>query len=132
MNYEVSCWLALRASVLRRAVSSSGSAQERRAEFTASLVSEAIEVHTQDSCQQLTFGIAPQAQCGVASKMQRRLPGNPCSFSQRASPSSRQATANFSRHSPQAVMANPTLNRTYCGRPAFGLQKPSPNTSLPQ
>ena len=31
-----------------------------------------------------------------------------------------------------AVLANLSLNRTYCGGPAFGLQKPSPNTSPPQ
>ena len=30
------------------------------------------------------------------------------------------------------VLANLSLNRTYCGGPAFGLQKPSPNTSPPQ
>ena len=34
--------------------------------------------------------------------------------------------------SPKPVLANPALNRTYCGGPAFGLQKPSPNTSPPQ
>ena len=27
---------------------------------------------------------------------------------------------------------NPALNRTHCGRPPFGLKKPSPNASLPQ
>ena len=27
---------------------------------------------------------------------------------------------------------NRALNRTYCGRPAFGLQKPSPNSGPPQ
>ena len=32
---EVSCWLALRAGVLRRAASHSGTAQERRAEISA-------------------------------------------------------------------------------------------------
>ena len=32
----------------------------------------------------------------------------------------------------QAVTPNLALNRTYCGGPAFGLQKPSPNTSPPQ
>ena len=73
MKYEVSSWLALRASVLRRAVSSSSAAQERRAAFTASLFSELIEAHTQDSCQPLAFAIAPQSQCGVANKMQHRL-----------------------------------------------------------
>ena len=31
-----------------------------------------------------------------------------------------------------SVLANLSLNRTYCGGPAFGLQKPSPNTSPPQ
>ena len=31
-----------------------------------------------------------------------------------------------------ALLANLALNRTYCGGPAFGLQKPSPNTSPPQ
>ena len=36
---EVSCWLALRASVLRRAASLSGTAQERRAEISAVVVS---------------------------------------------------------------------------------------------
>ena len=36
---EVSCWLALRAGVLRRAASQSETAQERRAEFNASAVS---------------------------------------------------------------------------------------------
>ena len=30
------------------------------------------------------------------------------------------------------VLPNWALNRTYCGGPAFGLQKPSPNTSPPQ
>ena len=41
-----------------------------------------------------------------------------------------------SRHSfaiaSHALLANLALNRTYCGGPAFGLQKPSPNTSPPQ
>ena len=36
---EVRCWLALRASVLRRAVSSAGTAQERRAKVSAGAVS---------------------------------------------------------------------------------------------
>ena len=36
---KVSCWLALRASVLRRAASLSGTAQERRAENSADVVS---------------------------------------------------------------------------------------------
>ena len=36
---KVSCWLALRASVLRRAVSSSGTAQERRAKVRSGAVS---------------------------------------------------------------------------------------------
>ena len=31
-----------------------------------------------------------------------------------------------------AVLANLSLNRTYCGGPAFGLQEPSPKTSPPQ
>ena len=38
---EVSGWLALRASVLRRAASLSGTAQERRAEISAVVVSPA-------------------------------------------------------------------------------------------
>ena len=46
-------------------VSSPGAAQERRAKFMVSLFSEANEVHAQDNCQQLVFGIAPQAQCNV-------------------------------------------------------------------
>ena len=46
-------------------VSSPGAAQERRAKFMVSLVSEANEVQAQDNCQQLDFGIAPQAQCNV-------------------------------------------------------------------
>ena len=35
---------------------------------------------------------------------------------------------------PRFCSARPNwaLNRTYCGGPAFGLQKPSPNTSPPQ
>ena len=32
----------------------------------------------------------------------------------------------------QPVLANPALNRTYCGGPAFGLKKPNPNSSPPQ
>ena len=36
-----------------------------------------------------------------------------------------------SQHSPVAT-PNPSFNRTHCGGPAFGLQKPSPNTSPPQ
>ena len=36
------------------------------------------------------------------------------------------------RQENQAARPNHSLNRTYCGRPAFGLQKPSPNTSPPQ
>ena len=40
--------------------------------------------------------------------------------------------ANVVRFSIQALLANPSLNRTHCGRPPFGLKKPSPNTSLPQ
>ena len=31
-----------------------------------------------------------------------------------------------------SLRPNPALNRTYCGGPAFGLQKPSPNASPPQ
>ena len=42
-NSNVSCWLALRASVLRRAASLSGTAQERRAEITAVVVSPASQ-----------------------------------------------------------------------------------------
>ena len=30
------------------------------------------------------------------------------------------------------VLANPTLNRTHCSVPSFGLEKPSPNASTPQ
>ena len=30
------------------------------------------------------------------------------------------------------VLANPSLNRTHCGVPPFGLKKPSPNASPPQ
>ena len=36
------------------------------------------------------------------------------------------------RQANQAARPNHSLNRTYCGGPAFGLQKPSPNTSPPQ
>ena len=36
------------------------------------------------------------------------------------------------KHNNSAVLPNHSLNRTYCGGPAFGLQKPSPNTSPPQ
>ena len=32
----------------------------------------------------------------------------------------------------QSVWPNHSVNRTYCGGPAFGLKKPSPNTSPPQ
>ena len=46
-------------------VSSPGAAQERRAKFMVSLFSEANEVHAHDNCQQLAFGIAPQAHCNV-------------------------------------------------------------------
>ena len=30
------------------------------------------------------------------------------------------------------VLANPSLNRTHCSVPSFGLKKPSPNASTPQ
>ena len=30
------------------------------------------------------------------------------------------------------ALANPSLNRTHCGVPSFGLEKPSPNASPPQ
>ena len=30
------------------------------------------------------------------------------------------------------ALANPSLNRTHCGVPSFGLKKPSPNASPPQ
>ena len=36
------------------------------------------------------------------------------------------------RQANHVVRPNWALNRTYCGGPAFGLQKPSPNTSPPQ
>ena len=50
---------------LEMQVSSPGAAHEHRAKFIVSLFSEANEVHAQDNCQQLAFGIAPQAQCNV-------------------------------------------------------------------
>ena len=31
-----------------------------------------------------------------------------------------------------SVLANPSLNRTHCSVPSFGLKKPSPNASTPQ
>ena len=31
-----------------------------------------------------------------------------------------------------SVLANPSLNRTHCSVPSFGLEKPSPNASPPQ
>ena len=31
-----------------------------------------------------------------------------------------------------SVLANPSLNRTHCSVPPFGLEKPSPNASTPQ
>ena len=31
-----------------------------------------------------------------------------------------------------AVLANPSLNRTHCSVPSFGLENPSPNASTPQ
>ena len=31
-----------------------------------------------------------------------------------------------------SVLANPSLNRTHCSVPSFGLEKPSPNASTPQ
>ena len=31
-----------------------------------------------------------------------------------------------------AVLANPSLNRTHCSVPSFGLEKPSPNANTPQ
>ena len=37
-----------------------------------------------------------------------------------------------SRDSGCRVMANPSLNRTHCGVPPFGLKKPSPNANPPQ
>ena len=43
---EISCWLALRVGVLRRAVSPSSTAQERRAEVRASAISQGNRCHT--------------------------------------------------------------------------------------
>ena len=38
----------------------------------------------------------------------------------------------FTRASYLPVLANPSLNRTHCSVPSFGLKKPSPNASPPQ
>ena len=38
----------------------------------------------------------------------------------------------FTRANYLSVLANPSLNRTHCSVPSFGLEKPSPNASPPQ
>ena len=38
----------------------------------------------------------------------------------------------FTRANYLSVLANPSLNRTHCSVPSFGLKKPSPNASTPQ
>ena len=38
----------------------------------------------------------------------------------------------FTRANYLSVLANQSLNRTHCGVPSFGLEKPSPNASTPQ
>ena len=38
----------------------------------------------------------------------------------------------FTRANYLSVLANPSLNRTHCSVPSFGLEKPSPNASTPQ
>ena len=90
---------ALRAANAKSAtkckVSSPGAAQERRAKFMVSLVSEANEVHAQDNCQQLDFGIAPQARCNVK-KILHQVLGKLHSLSLRNALSPRRVKSNFS------------------------------------
>ena len=38
----------------------------------------------------------------------------------------------FTRANYLSVLANPSLNRTHCSVPSFGLENPSPNASTPQ
>ena len=38
----------------------------------------------------------------------------------------------YTRANYLSVLANPSLNRTHCSVPSFGLEKPSPNASPPQ
>ena len=135
---EISCWLALRASVLRRAVSLSGTAQERRAEVGGGVPAD----NPISGPSFLVLGIAPKAQCSAAVRLLHRLLRNPCSACRPASASNTDyaSAASIPRkascavHSwqvhwlqsasackPQAVLANHSVNRTHCGRPSFGL-----------
>ena len=99
----VCSWLALRAGVLRRAVSSW------------------VRPLLQHRTSSVSVGRMP---------LRPTLPAYPprsCAF---ASPVCSSQVGRFSALAP--VRPNRSLNRTHCGVPPFGLENPSPNAATPQ
>ena len=107
-----SCWLALRAGVLRRAVSRTTRPMLHRRPPSVTVGREALQ-HLR----------------GVHIKAGLRMFGsvfNPKSLR------SANSLGNAILHRAKTLRPNHSLNRTHCGVPSFGLEKPSPNAVTPQ
>ena len=115
---EVSFWLALRAGVLRRAVSPSSTAQERRAEVRASAISQsnvALPVNGKQAWQEVSAQLNHRSH-------RNDLRQTPKKSTCAVPPLQAQwLMATRTLLSPPPVLPNWALNRTHCGGPAFGL-----------
>ena len=137
-SVHASLWLALRASVLRRAACSPGTALRRSAtSWSAALRRHGIQVTDSVTAKRKSV---PSKHCPTKYKGLRATVRERCPLKIQTSHAPGSLTVGafcikpkqFTHHQVCAVPANHSLNRTYCGGPAFGLQKPSPNTSPPQ
>jgi len=102
-RHYVSCWLALRAGVLRRAVSS--------------WVRPVLQHRTSS----VSVGRMPLCPALVP------LPASSCAIARPV----RLSKCGWVSTLP-SVRPNRSLNRTHCGVPPFGLENPSPNAATPQ
>ena len=87
---------------------------------------EALRLNGSQTCQQLSVQPTSPNQQAAALRTPKK---STCAW-----PALRVQWFMLAKHvlSLSPVLANLSLNRTYCGGPAFGLQKPCPNTSPPQ
>jgi len=123
---EVSQWLALRAGVLRRAVSQSGTALTRGARRVKRLLK--VEVASA-----INRSRTPHLQHPPRTDRSRTLFGPQivgCALTHQSLISATLAAGLWFRF--QEALANQSLNRTFCGRPGLGFISFSPKPGLPR
>ena len=123
---EVSQWLALRAGVLRRAVSQSGTTLGRGAWRVKRWL-------TVEDASAVNHAQTPNLQSMPRtdhSKIFSGLQGASCAFNLQSHKSANLTVGLWFRF--QEALANQSLNRTFCGSRLLGFIAFSPNTRLPQ